>query len=431
MQNFLLSSTVPPVIRETINKATLREEKGLPIFDFSSGNIGKLLFKINLFDKIDIKVNENLPLELKVIAEAIKEGILEAYYPTPKGLSYSPTGGNLQIRKLAIKYFKEVHGVPLSDEDFDKVIVTAGGQQAMAAALRSLKPETKVFLSQWEYDVIPAIVKDRGGQVIRIKRNDDLSINIDDLKEKIVENSVFYISMPNNPTGYISTQDFEKILEVLAEKGCGMIWDAPYLFTILKLTSNKAEFDRNFLQEKIDEFKRIIRKYYRNVCIISSLSKTCLMAGLRFGFATASSHWIKLMEAFIGRETLSSPTSGFIIGAKVLETFLKNKIVHEWACKILAQRLTMLIEEDLPLILPKNGAFGALYALIKTNKDGTKLADKLINEYGIVAIPGEPFYVQPKNVIRLSLMTTPWVKNDEEWVKSVKILKKALINYSK
>jgi aspartate/methionine/tyrosine aminotransferase len=61
--------------------------------------------------------------------------------------------------------------------------------------------------------------------------------------------------------------------------------------------------------------------------------------------------------------------------------------VHEWACKILAQRLTMLIEEDLPLILPKNGAFGALYALIKTNKDGTKLADKLINEYGIVAIP--------------------------------------------
>jgi len=28
-------------------------------------------------------------------------------------------------------------------------------------------------------------------------------------------------------------------------------------------------------------------------------------------------------------------------------------------------------------------------------------------------------------------MTTPWVKNDEEWVKSVKILKKALINYSK
>ncbi len=431
MQNFLLSSTVPPIIRETINKATLREEKGLPIFDFSSGNIGKLLFKINLFDKIDVKVNENLPLELKVIAEAIKEGILEAYYPTPKGLSYSPTGGSLQIRKLAIKYFKEVHGVPLNDEDFDKVIVTAGGQQAMTAALRSLKPEAKVFLSRWEYDVIPAIVKDRGGQVIRIKRNNDLSINIDDLKEKIVENSVFYLSMPNNPTGYISTQDFEKILEVLTERGCGMIWDAPYLFTILKLTSNKAEFDRNFLQEKIDEFKRIIRRYYKNVCIISSLSKTCLMAGLRFGFATASSHWIKLMEAFIGRETLSSPTSGFTIGAKVLEAFLKNKIVHEWACKILAQRLTMLIEENLPLILPKNGAFGALYALIKTNKDGTKLADKLINEYGIVAIPGEPFYGQPKNVIRLSLMATPWVKNDEEWVKSVKMLKKALINYSK
>ncbi|MBS7657919.1 MAG: pyridoxal phosphate-dependent aminotransferase [Candidatus Bathyarchaeia archaeon] len=427
MQNFLLSSIDSPAIRVAINKAALREDKGLPIFDFSSGNIGKLPSKINLFNKIDIEVNENLPSELKVIAEAIKEGILEAYYPNPKCLSYSPTGGNMQIRKLAIKYFKEVHGVPLTEKDFDKVMVTAGGQQAMAAALRSLKSGIKVFLSQWEYDVVPAIVKDRGGKVIRIKRNEDLSINIEELKEKIVEDSVFYISMPNNPTGYVSTQDFEEILQVLTEKNGGVIWDAPYLFTILKLTPTKAEFDKNFLQLKIEEFKKIIKKYYESMCIVSSLSKTCLMAGLRFGFATASSHWIKIMEAFIGRETLSSPTLGFIIGAKVLQAFLKNQIVHEWACKIIAKRLTILIEEGFPLILPKNGAFGALYALVETNNlNSVKLADKLINKYGIVAIPGEPFYGKQINVIRLSLAATPWSENDEEWIKAVKTLKKAL-----
>jgi hypothetical protein len=102
MQNFLLSSTVPPVIRETINKATLREEKGLPIFDFSSGSIGKLLFKINLFDKIDIKVNENLPLELKVIAEAIKEGF-RSVLSNPKGFIILPDWGKLANKKACNK----------------------------------------------------------------------------------------------------------------------------------------------------------------------------------------------------------------------------------------------------------------------------------------------------------------------------------------
>jgi len=64
----------------------------------------------------------------------------------------------------------EIHGVPLSDNDVDKVVVTAGGQQAMTTGL-------------------------------------DLSISIDDLKEKVNEGAIFYISMPNNPTGYASPSD--------------------------------------------------------------------------------------------------------------------------------------------------------------------------------------------------------------------------------
>ncbi|MEM4649700.1 MAG: hypothetical protein QXP78_03425 [Candidatus Bathyarchaeia archaeon] len=47
------------------------------------------------------------------------------------------------------------------------------------------------------------MVKDRRCEVIRIKVNNDLSINKEDLKEKIVENSVSYTGIPNNSTGYI------------------------------------------------------------------------------------------------------------------------------------------------------------------------------------------------------------------------------------
>jgi aspartate/methionine/tyrosine aminotransferase len=85
------------------------------------------------------------------------------------------------------------------------------------------------------------------------------------------------------------------------------------------------------------------------------------------------------------------------------------------------------MEEKLPIILPKNGVFGALYALLDTGgRKGIKFSEVLLNEYGIAVVPGEPFYGGPVSSIRLSLVATPWVTGDEEWVGNVKALKRAL-----
>ncbi|MEM3150970.1 MAG: hypothetical protein QXK15_00150 [Candidatus Bathyarchaeia archaeon] len=80
------------------------------------------------------------------------------------------------------------------------------------------------------------MVKDRGCEVIRIKVNNDLSINKGDLKEKIVENSVSYTGIPNNSTGYISTQDFEVILKTVKKK----LWS--YLECTLHIYNFKVIF---------------------------------------------------------------------------------------------------------------------------------------------------------------------------------------------
>lgn len=428
MQKFLLPSPIQPPIRDAIAKASEREEKGLPTIDFSSGNVGKLPFYQEFFTKMDIEVNENLPEGLRFVAEAVKLGIKDSFYPNPRALAYSPTGGTDRVKKQVINYFKEVHGVPLAENDTANVIATAGGQQAMAAALRAINADTNIFLSQWDYAAIPGIIKDINCNEVRVEVNDDLSINKADFEEKITDESVFYISMPNNPTGYVSPQELEFVVKLITDSGGGVIWDAPYIFTILKLTPTKAEFNKEFLREKIEDFKKISSKYYEDMCILSSISKTCLMAGIRFGFATASTHWISLMNAILGRENLSSPTASFITGNHALRMFLQNPISHEWVCNILAERLTLLIEEDLPLILPKNGVFGGLYALVKTNGvDGTKFANNFIDKYGIVTVTGNPFFGGPINAIRLSIVATPWTEGDKEWIKNVNALKKALM----
>lgn len=424
-QSFLRSIPSQPAIRNAMAKVAEKEEQGLPVIDFTSGNVGKLPLHLKLFSKMELEVNNTLPDELQAISAAISTGLNASFNPKPRALSYSPAGGTSSLKRYVLRYFRDVHGVPLTEDNLDRVIVTSGGQRCMTAALRSLKPATKVVLNRWDYSAVSTIVEEHGCDVVRLNGTDDFSLNIKEINETVEDEAVFYLSMPNNPTGYVSARDLEQIASLMTDRGGGIIWDAPYIFTILKLRHHKAEFNKQFEGTMIKEFQRISKRYYEKMCILSSLSKTCLLAGLRIGFGTASSHWIKIMSSIVGREDLSSPTPTFIIGECMLQRFLENPSINRWLCNILANRLTILIEENFPLILPKNGAFGALYVLIDTGKeDGVTFTERLLNQYGIAVVPGEPFYGGPVNAVRLSLVATPWVMGDEEWVKNVRSLKK-------
>jgi len=418
-----------PAIREAMAKAVQLKEKGVKLFDFSSGSVGNLLFGIPVFTEMTIDVDDQLPPPLKVITEGIRDGLIDSIRPIPRALGYSPSSGTSEQKKWVIKYMRDVHGVPLSDEDTNRVACTAGGQLAMAASLRAIRPGTNVFLMQWDYSPISGIVSNNGCRLARVNMYDDLSLDIDDLGTKVTEKSVFYLSMPNNPTGYISVKDLKAIIQVMKEKHGGVIWDAPYLFTIFELSPKDAPIKARFRKAAVEslrkDFKEIGERNYENMCILSSLSKTCLIAGLRFGFATANPRWIANIEAIIGRENLSAPTLSFITGTSMLQRFLKTPIAHEWMCNILATRITTLLEYKIPLILPKNGLYGGLYALVKTPQEGKKFVDKLL-EKGIVTVPGSSFCGEPVNAVRLSLVAVPWVEEDKKWIESVEALKNAL-----
>jgi aspartate/methionine/tyrosine aminotransferase len=426
-QRFLKPIPPQPAIRNAMAKVAEREDNGLPIIDFTSGNVGKLPHYLRLFSKMEIEVNKTLPDELQNLSTSIRRGLNTSFNSNPLALAYSPAGGTNSIKRCVLRYFREVHGVPLTDEDMKRVIVTSGGQRCITVSLRSLKPSTKVFMNRWDYSAIAPIVKEHGGEVIRFNCKEDLSPDLTDLEEKMEDEAVLYLSMPNNPSGYVSASDLEHVVSLMTSRDGGVIWDAPYVFTILKLWKDKAEFDIRFAESMLTAFQRTSKRYYDKLCILSSLSKTCLLAGLRVGFATASTRWIQNMSSLIGREDLSSPTSSFIIGESVLQRFLEDHSINHWLCKIMANRLTLLMEEKLPLILPQNGVFGALYALLDTGKeDGVVVSERLLDQSGIAVVPGEPFYGGPVNAVRLSLVASPWMKGDEEWVKNVQRLKKVL-----
>jgi aspartate/methionine/tyrosine aminotransferase len=264
-RNYLSLPPPPPAIRAAMVKVAERLDKKLPLYDFSSGNVGRLPSKIKLFKEFKIDINNDVHESLLSIAEGLAEGIIESFYSELKGLSYSPTGGLPYIKRLVLQYFKEIHGIPLSNEDINKVTVTAGGQQALISSLRSLKKNTRLLMLRWDYDATPSIAKSHGLIEVRININEDLTIDLSDLENKVTRDSVFYLSMPNNPTGYTSPKDLKNIVKIIAENNGGVIWDAPYIFTILRLSNNKAIYDESFLIENLKNFKEIAN--IMNICV--------------------------------------------------------------------------------------------------------------------------------------------------------------------
>ena len=55
-------------------KTLERKQRGLPVFDFSSGNVGNLPQNQTFFSKVDLTIHQDLPVELKLVAEGIKAG---------------------------------------------------------------------------------------------------------------------------------------------------------------------------------------------------------------------------------------------------------------------------------------------------------------------------------------------------------------------
>jgi len=194
------------------------------------------------------------------------------------------------------------------------------------------------------------------------------------------------------------------------------------------LNGGIASFDAQVLQTTLNSLRELGEEFHPHLCVLSSLSKSCLIAGLRFGFAYGSKQWVDNMEAIVGRENLSSPTPSFITGKEVLRRFLDQPRSYEWVCRVLANRLNILIRElGDRLLLPGNGLFGALYVLVKTGDQPCKpFADQLIEKNGIVTVPCNQFYGGEANAVRLSLVSVPWTESEEGWISSVGALKSAL-----
>ncbi|HEY8412372.1 MAG TPA: aminotransferase class I/II-fold pyridoxal phosphate-dependent enzyme, partial [Pyrinomonadaceae bacterium] len=169
---------------------------------------------------------------------------------------------------------------PHLDQDPERVIVTAGSQEALYLALLTLIDEgDEVLLPNPGFVAYPTIVKMAGGvaKFYRLPRENGFAFDADEFRRALSPRTKVVVCIsPSNPTGRtLSREDLSSIAEAVREHGAYLISDE--IYRELYYAPQRPESASAF-------FARTI--------VIAGLSKSMSMTGWRLG-------WIGGEEAVI------------------------------------------------------------------------------------------------------------------------------------
>lgn len=333
----------------------------------------------------------------RALPDSINLGLGEPDLPTPDVIrraavkaiveeqnGYTSHAGLKTLReKIAADY-------PHLEQDPERVIVTAGSQEALYLALLSLVDEgDEVLLPNPGFVAYPTIVKMAGGtaKFYRLPREHGFAFDADEFRRALSpQTKVVVCISPSNPTGRtLSREDLGFIADAVREHGASLISDEIYrelYYTAERPQSASMFFDRTI--------------------VISGLSKSMSMTGWRLG-------WIGGEEAVIKAALV---LHGYV--TTCASTVSQKASLVAWSDEAAAARagfretfhtrrdhLLKLIQAELGLraVTPE----GAFYTMLDVSDFGSsmKVAEALL-EQRVVTVPGAAFGSESEGFLRVS-----------------------------
>ena len=226
--------------------------------------------------------------------ENIKEAGLEAMRA---GMTkYTPTGGTRDLQQALIDFYAREFA---ANYDRSEVMATAGGKQAIFNAVVTLiNPGDEVLMAKPYWVTFPEIVVFARGVPRFIETEEtDFQLNAEQVERAITPKTrLIILNSPCNPSGrVIAPTEFQRIMELLADRGIYVISDECYLRFVYPPA---AVFSASSLAPELRE----------RLCIAGSFSKTYAMTGWRLGYSLASKDWTKAMLNVQSHST-SNPSS--------------------------------------------------------------------------------------------------------------------------
>lgn len=368
------------------------------IIDTKISGIRKFYNKVNKVEgAISLTLGQpdfNVP---KCVAEAMKEAIDKGY------TGYTSNEGIKELRSEISSYLskKQVH------YDEDEICITVGGSEGLFDVFMTIIEENdKVLIPEIGYPAYKSIVEMLGGVCVTYKINEDFSINIDDIKNKLQDDEIkaFVISYPCNPTGAVlSKEDRDNLVKCL------------HSFKGLIITDEMYEalcYD--------DEYYSILQvpELKDKTVYIGGFSKMLSMTGLRIGYVCGTKEFLSLMIKAHQYNVSSAPSIsqyGALAGLRYGQDdvlYMKNEF---------KKRRDFVYEELKKMNLDVNKPKGAFYifpSIKEFNMTSDEFCTRFLNEKKVACVPGSAFGDGGEGYIRIS-----YCYSMEQLEKCLKLLK--------
>ena len=336
-------------------------------------------------DLIFLSIGEpDLPPPAKVVEHAITA--LRA-----GRTKYASGQGEVATLDAVAAHHERRSGLPTTRRN---IAVTSGTQHALYAAITTLvETGDEVLVPDPYYATYEGVVASTGATFVPVPTlpEHDFHLRPEALEAAITPRSrVLLMNTPSNPTGAVlSEAEIDAIGEVCARHDLWIVCDEVYA----ELTFDRpfsSPFDRPRLRE-------------RSVSV-ASISKSHALPGFRSGWAAGP-------EEFIRRLTLVSETmlfgiQPFLSDALVValdeqhpEVRRQRDVFHERAQAMVA---TLEGSTGVRVHLPEGGMF-VLADVRPTGLSGLDFAWRLLDECGVVVMPGESFGARGAGHVRLAL----------------------------
>jgi aspartate aminotransferase len=297
---------------------------------------------------------------------------------------YTSHAGLPALREKIANEYPYLGGKP------ERVIVTAGSQEALYLALLSIVDEgDEVLLPNPGFVAYPTIVRMAGGSstFYQLPAENDFDFDLDSFRRALTPKTKAVVCIsPSNPTGRaLSKTDLAGIAEALRDHDAYLISDEIY---------------RELYYG--DERPESASEFHERTIVISGLSKSMSMTGWRLGWVAGDATVIQSMLVLHGYvTTCASTVSQKAALAAWSEEAEAARAGFRKTFKARRDHLLGLIDTELGLraVCPD----GAFYTMVDVSKHGTSMevAEALLQER-VITVPGSAFGSQSEGFLRVS-----------------------------
>lgn len=356
-------------IRRVLEKANKLEAEGRKIVHFEVG-----------------QPDFDTPANIKEAAkQALDQGVT----------AYSSNYGDIRLRRAIAEKLERMNN--LTVDPAKEIMVTCGGEEAVAAALFALLEKgDEVLIADPSYIPYSSLTKIAEAEPVYVPLDEKngYCFDLEKLEAAITEKTkLLVLCTPGNPTGTMMDEEsLRKLAEICCRRDILVLADEAY---------EQVLYDGN----KHISIASLPGMWERTITV-QSFSKTYSMCGWRIGYLVAPAELIRIVVR--AHQTVAMNACSFgQMGALEALTGPQDSL-HAMLAEFDRRRLVLyngLRELGIPCSRPQ-AAFYLFPDISEFGMDSFAFAELLLDKYGVATVPGVEFGQNGENHLRISYATS-------------------------